>query len=117
MIGGERYRRSREAAVAQVSEILAVLENERQDREISHWCNRFAVIARVLDDRELNDEQAVVAAAELVDKLYSGGQSIADFYLVRTGFGEQSMLNARFEQGLDLLRKTMGPDSHRAHCP
>ncbi|WP_405135741.1 hypothetical protein [Nocardia sp. NBC_01388] len=106
-MSSDSYRQRREAAVSAVSQILAQLRDEPQNRRILLWSGRFEEIGATLTDSDEPDRTAVESAKELFDRLYVGGRNITDFYLVRTDFDEQRRLNLIFEEKVEALGRIL----------
>ncbi|MGW4245129.1 hypothetical protein, partial [Nocardia sp. NPDC004722] len=91
------HERRRQQAVAATSSILSLLDAEIRTNEVLLWRNRFAEIADLLSNREINTPEALHASAERMRALHQGGRAITDFYLTRSDFEDQRHLNAVFE--------------------
>lgn len=103
-MNSEQYRRSREDAVAAVSDVLSVLEHEPPRSDVLFWRNRFAEMARFLANAEVDDTAAVEETRVFISELYAAGRNITDFYLVRRDFEEQRALNIDLENKLQALK-------------
>ncbi|MFI9508635.1 hypothetical protein [Nocardia sp. NPDC052566] len=88
-----------------ISGIIATLDAEPHDADAFRWRTRFAGIARVLGDPDVDDRRAVDEVVESVGDLYAGGRNLADFYLARKDFDEQRRVNREFAAQLGCLRE------------